>query len=1032
MKTKFNGILTLFLALVVQISFAQEKTISGTVSDESGALPGVSILIKGTTKGTDTDFDGKYTIKANTGDVLVFSYLGYETVEKTIGSKTTINVKLTEGGEILDEIVITGVAGATSRKKLSVTVNKISEKDLENIPTTSAANALQGKVAGVTVTNFGQPGQGATIQLRGATNIFGSQSPLVIVDGVIVEGGLQDINSDDIASYEVVKGASASALYGSRAGNGVIVITTKKGKVGKMQVTLKSEVGVSKLNSFIELNNSHHYQLADDWQNYQGVYTKYAGVSYPSDYNGSNYQNVSGARIEEEDLIADNPYGVYYNNQDQFFAAGINKNLYASVSTANENSNLFLSIEKNNVNGILKNTGGYERNGVRLNGEFHINDWLKVSSRNQIVRSFDNTPGGGTGVFFDVSVMDPDVNLNAVNPDGQPYLYAPNTWASTVTNPLYPLYANPENRNEVKFSSAFLTNVKFADWLSLDVEYAIESVDSRLKDYTSTTTWTGGGAREDLFATYSVGSYFISSYRNTSQKLQTTLNFKETIGEDLNITGKLSYLLENSDYEYYYGQGNVAVAGGRTISLDNYQDTFIGSDESNEVTNNYFAILGLDYKDRYIFDGMYRIDESSLFGENHRTNDFFRFSGAYRISKDLEIPGIQELKVHAAYGTAGQRPQYVWQYGRRDVNNGNQTLTQVVGNPDLKPSTTTEKEFGLNIDFLDRFSLEAVYSNAKTEDQFMYVGLFSPAAEGSHQYQNVGTVEFNTLELVLDSKVINTADFKWNAGLVFSTTTNEVTELNISPRMVGPANGDMFRLEEGIEYGTMYGRDFVRTLDEMATQLPTGKTISDYAVNSDGIVVDASTIGTIYESAIIKLNEDGSEWVGDIGNSTADFNVGFRNTISYKGFDFYMLWDWKQGGDLYNRNGQWLTRDNRHAMIDQSGVAPGEQKTVNYYQSLYDVNQNNGFWVEDGSYVKLREASIFYTLDSDKLKNVANGFFESLRIGLTGNNLLTFTDYSGWDPEVQLYDSGSFQYYAVDYGVYPVSSTYTLSVTLKF
>lgn len=1032
MKTKFNGILTLFLALVVQISFAQEKTISGTVSDESGALPGVSILIKGTNKGTDTDFDGKYTIKANTGDVLVFSYLGYETVEKKVGSKSTINVTLAEGGEILDEIVITGVAGATSRKKLSVTVNKISEKDLENIPTTSAANALQGKVAGVTVTNFGQPGQGATIQLRGATNIFGSQSPLVIVDGVIVENGLQDINSDDIASYEVVKGASASALYGSRAGNGVIVITTKKGKVGKMQVTLKSEVGISKLNSFIELNNSHHYQLASDWQSAQGVYTKYAGVTYPSDYNGSNYQNVSGARQEEEDYIADNPYGVYYNNQDQFFDAGINKNLYASVSTASENANLFLSIEKNNVGGILKNTGGYERNGVRLNGEFRVNEWLKISSRNQFVRSFDNTPGGGTGVFFDVSVMDPDVNLNAPNPDGQPYLYAPNTWASTVTNPLYPLYANPENRNDVKFSSALLTNIKFADWLNLDVEYAIESSDSRLKDYTPTTTWTGGGSRADLFATYSVGSYFISSYRNTSQKLQTTLNFKENFGEDLTVTGKLSYLLENSDYEYYYAQGNNAVASGRTISLDNYTDTFIGSDENNAVTNNYFAILGLDYKDRYIFDGMYRIDQSSLFGENHRTNDYFRASAAYRISKDVDIPGIQELKIHAAYGTAGQRPQYNWQYTRRTISSGIPSTSQTVGNPELRPSTTTEKEFGLNVDFLDRFSFEGVYSNAKTEDQFMLVDLFAPANEGSNQFQNIGTVEFNTIELVLDAKIINNADLKWNTGVVFSTTTNEVTQLDISPRIEGPTDGEIFRLEEGVEFGTMYGRDFVRSLDQMANQLPTGKSISDYVVNADGVVVEAANIGTVYESAILKENADGSTWVGDVGNSTPDFNLGLRNTISYKGFDFYMLWDWKQGGDLYNRNGQWLTRDNRHAMIDQSGKAPGEQKTVNYYQSLYDVNQNNGFWVEDASFVKLREASIFYTLDSDKLKNVANGFFDSLRIGLTGNNLLTFTNYSGWDPEVQLYDGDTFQYYAVDYGVYPVSTSYTLSVTLKF
>ena len=1032
MKTKFNGILTLLLALVVQISFAQEKTISGTVSDESGALPGVSVLIKGTQSGTETDFDGKYVIKAKTGDVLVFSFIGMKTVERSIGASNTINVTMAEDANVLDEVVVTGVAGATSRKKLSVTVNKVSEKDLENIPTTSAASALQGKVAGVTVTNFGQPGQGATIQLRGATNIFGTQSPLVIVDGVILEGGLQDINSDDISSYEIVKGASASALYGSRAGNGVIVITTKKGKIGKMQVTVKSEIGITTLNNFIELSKSHHYQLASDWESKQGVYTKYAGVTYPADYNGSNYQNVSGARLEKSDLIADNPYGVYYNPQEQFFGNGLNQNLYASISTASETSNLFLSIEQNTQNGILKNTNGYERNGIRLNGEFKINDWLKISSRNQIVRSFDNTPGGGTGVFFDVSVMDPDVNLNAPNTDGQPFQLIPNVWASTVTNPLYPLFSNPERTTETKFSSNLLANIKFADWVNLDVDYSIESIDNRREDFVSNTTWVSGGTRANLFATYSPGNYFLRSWRNTSQKLQATLNFREDFGEDLTVTGKLSYLLENIDFEDFWAQGLNQVASGRTVSLDNYSDARIASDRENIVANNYFAIIGLDYKDRYIFDGMVRMDESSLFGANHRRNNYFRVSGAYRISEDFKIPGIQEMKVHAAYGTAGQRPQYSWQYTRRNVANGIPSTQQTVGNPDLRPSNTTEKEFGLNVDFLDRFHFEGVYSNAKTEDQFMLVDLFAPANQGSNQFQNVGTVEFNTVELVLDAKIYDTEDFKWNTGVVFSTTNNTVSELNINPRIEGPANGTVFRLEEGVEFGTMYGRDFVRSLDQMATQLPAGRTIDEYTVNADGVVVDASTIGTQYESAIIRQNADGSVWVGEIGNSVADFNLGLRNTMSYKGFDFYMLWDWKQGGDLYNRNGQWLTRDNRNKIIDQAGKAQAEKKTVNYYQSLYDVNQNNGYWVEDASFVKLREVSLFYTLGKDKLKNIANGFFDSLRIGVTGNNLLTFTNYSGWDPEVQLYDGDTFQYYAVDFGVYPVATTYTMSVTLKF
>ncbi len=1032
MKTKFNGILTLLLAFVVQLSFAQEKTISGTVVDETNMpLPGATVVIKGTQTGASTDFDGNYSISANEGDVLTFSYVGYADQDATVGASNSININLVLDNA-LEDIVITGVAGATSRKKLSVTVNKVSAKDLENAPTSSAASALQGKVAGATVTNMGQPGSGATIQLRGATNLFGSQSPLVIVDGVIVEGGLSDVSSDDIASYEIVKGASASALYGSRAGNGVIVITTKKGKVGKTIVTLKSEVGASQLNHFLELSNSHHYALASDYYDHQGVYTSYNGVNYPADYNGSNYANVTGARVEDLDHYADNPYGVYFDTQKDFFRTGLNVNTYASVSTATDNSNLFFSVNKNNTEGILKETKGYEQVSARLNGEIKINDWLKFSAHNQFVRSFNNTPGGSDGIFFDLSVTDPDVNLNAVNTDGQPYLYVPSLWNSTTSNPIYPLYANPELTKKTKFLGGYNLNIKMNDMFNVDLDYSIESVDAKRTDYTSSSVWTGGGTQQDLYATYSTGNYYMYHYRNTSQKAQATLNFKKEIN-DLTITSKLSYLVENSLYEDFDAYGTNEIFAGATVSLDNYTNTFISSDTDKQVAKNFFGIVGLDYKDRYILDAMYRRDSSSLFGENNRTNDYYRVSGAYRITKDFEIPGVQEMKVHAAMGTAGQRPSYNWQYNRIPLSNGNLGLNRIKGNPDLRPSTTTEVEFGLSADFLDRFHLEAVHSSAKTEDQFMLVDIFPPANAGSNrQWQNIGTVSFSTLELAIDAKVMDKGDFKWDMGLVFEKTNNEITELNVNAITVGPDNGEVFRIQEGVEFGTMFGRSFVTSLDQMAAQLPAGMTIDDYSVNADGVVVETATIGSSSEAAIILLNADGSVNFGEIGKATPDFKMGIRNNVSYKGFNFYMLWDMKSGGDIYNRNGQWLTRDNRSAMVDQAGVPAGQKKTVDYYQSLYDVNQNNGFWVEDGSYVKLREASLFYTFDKDQLKGIANEFFSSLRIGLTGTNLLTFTEYSGWDPEVQTYDSDTLQYYSVDYNAYPVNSTYTLSFTLKF
>ena len=1050
MSKKLHYFLTsLLMMLMVQISIAQEQTVSGTVTDGQGMpLPGVNILVKeaggaAVGIGTQSDLDGNYSIAASSGQVLVFSYLGFETQERVIGNQTVINIVMQEDASELEEVVVTGVAGATSRKKLSVTVATVDAGDLEVIPSTSAASALQGKVAGVTVTNFGQPGEGSTIQLRGASNLFGGQAPLILVDGVQVEGGISDINSDDIASFEIVKGASASALYGSRAGNGVIVITTKRGKYSEdgPQVTIRNDVGFSFLGNKIDINRSNAYQLADDWQNYQGQYTRYAGVEYAPDYIGvGTFGVLGGSRVMSEDRYADNPFGVMYDHQDLFFGTGVDNTTYASVSNATEKTNLFFSADRTQNEGIFTETGGYKRYSARINADFKITDWLKLTTNNNYIRTTNETPGGTTdGVLFDLALTEPDVNLNAQNPDGQPYYYVPNPWFDTTINPIYDLHTNREKALRNRFLGSYNLNIKFTDWLNLDSEYAIESTSWVNSDFDPYTSLQVGGELlgEDYGFSYSKGSYTKETSTTISQKAQFTLNYADSFG-DLNIAGKLSYLLEDNHYEYFYGQGIDFIYQGVT-SLDNFntENTYIGSSLQDERAQNGFAIIGLDYMDRYILDAMYRIDGSSLFGENHRWNEYYRVSGAYRISQDFEIPGISEFKVHAAYGTAGQRPGFNWQYDYIGLSTGSLSTNRVKANPDLLPSTTKEFEIGTNIEFLDRFSFEGVYARAKTEDQFMLVDIFSPVNEGANkQWQNVGVVDFNTLELSLNAAVINNADLGWDLGVRYSRTDNEVTDLNVDPITVGPAGtntpGRIFRIKEGEEFGAMYGNTFVTTLDQMAAQLPEGRSISEYVVNRDGIVVLQSAVGTSGEVATRLLDEDGNQWYGKIGSQNADFNMGFTSNLRYKGFNFYMLWDWKEGGDIYNRQGQWLTRDNRHAMMDMAGVAEGEKKTQDYYQSLYSANGDLGYWVEDGSFVKLREASIFYTFGKEQLSGLADGFFDSLRLGVTGRNLLTFTDYSGWDPEVQRYDGTTQNYYAIDYGVYPVSTSYNFSVQLKF
>jgi outer membrane receptor protein involved in Fe transport len=514
--------------------------------------------------------------------------------------------------------------------------------------------------------------------------------------------------------------------------------------------------------------------------------------------------------------------------------------------------------------------------------------------------------------------------------------------------------------------------------------------------------------------------------------LRATLNFSKEFGE-LDINGKLSYLYEGSKYESFNASGNNFLVRGLptfdAISADNKTN----SSYQNEINaENYFGIVNLVYKDRYIVDGLYRIDGSSLFGENERYANYFRVSGAYRISEDIKIPGVDEFKIRGAYGTAGQRPGFNYQYEVMSLSNG-VTSKSWLGNPDLKPSKSIETEFGVDARFFNRVNLDVSYANIKTEDQILANPLTSWAGGFGYKWENAGTLESKVIEASLNIEAIKSRDFNWNVGVVFDRIRTEISELNIAPYQTGPDGQDAvaFYIREGEKFGTMYGIDFVKTLDQMSNQLGTNETIDDYEVNSDGYVIKKGSQGTVNEMPIKVKDADGNDAFVKIGDTNADFKVGLTSTLSWKGLTFYMLWQYKQGGDIYNRTAQWMTRDSRHAMMDQFGKPENEKKAMPYYQGFYDVNSINSFWVEDGTYVKLKELSLSYEFNKATLGKVGD-YFEAIKLGFIGRNLLTFTEYTGYDPEVATYGSGSSQIYAFDFGGYPNFRTYSFSLEFKF
>ena len=998
--SNLNVILTIDNTILIkEAKTVQQLMVSGKVTDETGLpVPGVTVLIKGTTIGTATDINGHYTIMVpNSENVLVFSSLGFATQEVTVGSQTVINIVLKEESESLDEIVLTGVASGTNKKKLTISVTKISEEQFNNAPATNVGQALVGKVAGARVLSSGAPGSAPQIQLRTDTNLSVGSSPLIIMDGVIINTSLADINADDIESIEVVKGAAASALYGSRAGNGVISITSKRGTrlaVGTSNLVFRNEIGFQNITSYIDLSKHHAYKLSSDWEQNRGVYTAYEGVTYPSGYTGGYNPLIVGSRTVDDDHYLDNPFGVTRDLQKEYFQTGETMTNFVSYSSNTAKTNVYGSYENNTQKGVVPFTDGYERKNYRINIDHEIAPWLKLSTSNLFTDSKNQNSGAG---FIEILLAEPDNNLSMANPiDGQPYYIRHNHW-SDFPNPFY-----EASKIEIKDkNSSFINNIKvnarLNSWANLDLSHSLEKTNYDYSYYKPYDTWAiGSGGDNDYGLVYSGGALIKRSTNSNQKQTQVTINLSKKF-KDLTVNGKISVLDESNESSYTsVGSSEFEVGGLPTF------DAFTviknaSSENTKELARNYFVIASLDYKDRYLADLMFRRDGSSLFGEESRWSNYYRVSGAYRITEDIEIPGIEELKIRTAIGTAGIRPGFNWQYETYDLNAGISSPGQK-GNKALKPSKTKEIEFGLDVAFLNKFTFQANYAKSITTDQFLSVPLISFVNDGfTSQWQNAGTIEGNTLELSLGANWYNKNDFKWSSNLVFTKSKQKITELPISPYQSGPDG--LFYIKEGETYGAIYGYTWVTSLDQMSAQLPDGQTINDYEVNSDGYVVSAGSQGTVSEIPI-KLKEDGSDAFVKIGDGLPDFMLGLSNTINYKGFTFYFLFDVKSGGDIYNRKAVGLANYNRNGFMDMSNIAEGSKKTIDYYQGFYDAGSNNSYWVEDGSFVKLRELSVGYTLNSSQLPFSSLNIFKSITGKIVGRNLLTFTKYSGHDPEV--------------------------------
>jgi len=1037
-----------FAVLTAEPLPAQQAVITGRVTAKGGeALGGASVVVANSNFGAAASANGTYTINVAASAVrgqqvvLTARYIGYKPITRTItltpGTQEQ-SFELQSDPLRLEEVVVTGVGEATALKKLPFAVGRVTDEQLQQVPGSSALVALEGKVAGVRlIPNSAQPGGEVSLRLRGATSIGGRQDPLIIVDGVITRFGLSDVAAEDVERVEVVKGAAASSLYGSDAANGVVQVFTKRGTSlpdGALRATSRLEAGVNNMPRRLEFNHSHAWVI--------------------DTLTGDYVLNAQGSRVVETDQIADNPYKVYRDHWSDLVSAGVFWTGYASVGQRQGTTNFNASFENTRNEGVIFGLGGYTRQNFRLN--------LDQQLRSNVDASFGafygtSTNGraaeGQSGPFFGLMFLQPDVDMKACcNPDGSPYVAKVPLSGDVANdfNPLYELANRKIDQNRNRFSGSGKLRWRMRDWLQAEGTLGYDQESQSYTDLTPYGFLTSSGAKTP-------GSLSQSSRNDWQANTSVTVTSIRHFGNITNTT-KVAAIFENQRNRLLSSRaGELKVARVPEFAGSDQSTLTSGSRDERIRNENFFAVTTFDIKDRYVLDGLVRRDGSSLFGPKSRWATYYRVSGAWRVTQDLPIPGIDELRVRGSYGTAGLRPQFDDQYEILAVNPAGFTK-EVLGNPLLKPARSAELELGSNVEFGGgRYTLEYTYAQKKTTDQLLLVDL--PAAAGfKQQWQNIGALRSRTHEVTLAARLINRPATNLTLNIVGDRTRQVITEWTPLPERLYsfeqmPA---AFFLGKGSNLGALYGNHWVRSISELyddpnkSNACPGTWCPDSVMVNEDGYVVRKSAYGTIGERAIkytFCKRSSGptcleTSQVVKIGDANPDFNLSFNLSATHRRLALNATLDWSQGGDLYNGTRQWAFQATRDRVQDQAGkpknaatcttVGTCPQKALPYYGvGFYNGLDANDFFVEDGSYVKLKELGVNYTFVSDQLRAIGLRGLHEVRLGFIARNLFTITNYSGLDPEVSGLFGDPFQV-RMDWFQYPQFRTFSAVVEITY
>lgn len=1015
-KQQFRQLVMLFvLSLLHLAAMAQNKTITGTVRGEDGSsIPGVTVAIPGSSLGTITDIDGKFSISvpANTKE-LTFSYIGLKTKKVNVENiNGPLNIIMEQDYIGLDEVVAVGY-GVQKKSDLTGSVVSVKADEMVKMPIARVDQALQGKVTGVVISNDkAQPGSSPVIRIRGDNSISGDNQPLVVVDGIL-GADMSILDPSEIESVEILKDASAKAIYGSRGANGVIIITTKGGKKGKARFDFTSYASVSKVAHKLDLMTAkEQYDLLKTYPEEPGIYDdiqQLLALYDPSNPTGTDWQDV-------------------------IFQTAPTQSYNLNVSGGNDHTTFIISGSYYNQDGIITNTG-YDRQTLRTRIDHVVSDKLKVGVNIYLAKSTqDNTrvdtPGGSQGGSVTQAANRFSPMIPIFDAEGN---YSPPTPASAqLNNPAALVNERTDQLNSFKATANFYAQYEVMKNLQLRSTYT-SRFGNDIRNF-----WAG----KALLEASGIGKASIESINRSSWLNENTLTYDNTFNKH-HLTLMSGVTL--SKYESPRVKG--AAIDFPTEALK-YYALELGSPEGQSVSSafteytmlSYLARVNYVYNDRYLFTANFRADGSSKFAQNNKWGYFPSAAIGWRVSEEpwmKDIRPISNLKIRASYGATGSQAispyQSLASYSNRIIPLGNSFYTAVtsdrIPNPDLKWETTSESNIGFDLGLIDnRISLTFDVYKKKTKDLLYEKSL--PYYTGySSQTQNIGSIENKGLEFAINTVNFDKA-FKWYSSFNLSLNRNKVVELGDDEYQIydysGGALGDEWReiviLQKGEPLGNFYGYLF------------------------DGIYQNQSECDALpypegaCEPGMIKLKDiSGPDGVPDgkitpddrtiMGNGLPDFVFGLSNDLSYKNFDLNIMFQGSYGNDILNLNRIKLERagiENGLAkLLTESWQGEGSSNTIQKINK--PVGPANSRFVEDGSYIRLKNLSLGYTIPS-KITQQWN--INKLRFYVSGQNLLTITDYSGYDPEINS-RSGNLAR-GIDYGGYPTAKTFTIGLNLSF